>query len=333
MLGRHGSPTEASMEDAELLLSFVNAVKGPAHQFTAPLAAPVIPAVPDVLAPSPVAILEPVPVETTLAIPPKHEEHSPQAPPPAELCVTENIHEASAEVQTMPTSLVDEAPTEDQDISTIQAFPAVEESKDDLKGSMEQKTRVYKGWPKGKPRGPRQTPYAKRGTKGSSKRSPQEGGHGQGSLSGSAGSPAPSGVDGEADDNELPEGMSLENYQQVSIDGDEQVTGTLADEIRNRMAGVASDTATDLSEKSKSNAKDKSDDICAACQNARTSDLLNFWISCNGCKSWFHHTCVGFKTEREVKDVDKFYCKECEQRFGPTTCKPGDRLSALVAVC
>ena len=63
------------------------------------------------------------------------------------------------------------------------------------------------------------------------------------------------------------------------------------------------------------------DDLCASCGNVRTSDLHDFWISCNGCKSWFHHTCVGFKTEREVKDVDKFYCKSCEPRFGSTTCE------------
>jgi len=320
------------MEDAELLLSFVNAVKGPAHQFAAPLAAPVIPAVPVAPAP-PVVEPEAVQVETTIAIPtpPKIEEHSPQAPPPPGLDMDGNTYEAHADVQVM--SSVNGLPMDDQDLSTFQPFPALEESKDDLKGSIEQKTRVYKGWPKGKPRGPRQTPYAKRGTKGSSKRSPQEGGHGQGSLSGSAGSPALSGVDGEVDDNELPEGMSLEVDQRISADGDEQMTGTLADELRDRMSGLAPDTTTDIPEKPKASTKDKSDDICAACQNARTSDLLNFWISCNGCKSWFHHTCVGFKTEREVKDVDKFYCKECEQRFGPTTCKPGDRLSALVAVC
>lgn len=322
------------MEDAELLLGFVNAVKGPTHHFAAPLAAPAIPIAPTMPPQPPATEEQPAQVETETILPPKIEEQSPQAPSPAELGTSTTIDGPPGDIQTLPIPMGDALPIDEQELALAsQPFPNAEDSKDDLKGSIEQKTRVYKGWPKGKPRGPRQTPYAKRGTKGSTKRSPQEGGHGQGSLSGSAGSPAPSGVDGEADDTELPEGMSLENNQQASIDGDEQTTGTLADEIRNRMAQMAPEVAPDVPDKAKPSNKDKSDDICAACQNARTSDLLNFWISCNGCKSWFHHTCVGFKTEREVKDVDKFYCKECEQRFGPTTCKPGDRLSALVAVC
>ena len=322
------------MEDAELLLGFVNAVKGPAHSFAVPLAAHAIPAATVAPAPSTAIEQERIQSENDTSIPPKIEEHSPQAlPPVAELEAPHSSRDAQSGMQIDPRPVTDGLFMDDQDTVAAQPFPAMEESKDDLKGLIEQKTRVYKGWPKGKPRGPRQTPYAKRGSKGSTKRSPQEGSQCQGSLSGSAGSPAPSGVDGEADDNELPEGMSLGNDQQISVVGEEQMTGTLADEIRNRMAQLAPDIGTEVLNKGKPSVKDKSDDICAACQNSRTNDLLNFWISCNGCKSWFHHICVGFKTERDVKDVDKFYCKECEQRFGPTTCKSGDRLSALVAVC
>lgn len=61
--------------------------------------------------------------------------------------------------------------------------------------------------------------------------------------------------------------------------------------------------------------------ICEACKLEQNSSngLQDFWIGCNGCKNWFHTTCVGFETERKVKDVDKFYCNSCEPRFGKTT--------------
>ena len=65
--------------------------------------------------------------------------------------------------------------------------------------------------------------------------------------------------------------------------------------------------------------------ICAACKFARNS--LNMdgeynatsWISCDACKDWFHFACAGFKTEREVRSVDKYRCKKCKPIHGATT--------------
>ncbi|KAI9725567.1 MAG: JmjC domain-containing histone demethylation protein 1 [Chrysothrix sp. TS-e1954] len=61
--------------------------------------------------------------------------------------------------------------------------------------------------------------------------------------------------------------------------------------------------------------------ICASCSMSRNTSngYQDLWISCNGCKSWFHTTCVGIDKERTVKDIDKFHCKSCEQSHGPTT--------------
>jgi F-box/leucine-rich repeat protein 10/11 len=63
---------------------------------------------------------------------------------------------------------------------------------------------------------------------------------------------------------------------------------------------------------------------CAGCAIAR--DLLNYngeakdeWISCNGCKQWFHYDCAGFKKAHEVRDVDKYFCPPCEPTHGKTT--------------
>ena len=65
--------------------------------------------------------------------------------------------------------------------------------------------------------------------------------------------------------------------------------------------------------------------ICGICHFARNSlaaDLdsdATSWISCDGCKRWFHFACAGFKSEREVRSVDKYSCRECKPTHGPTT--------------
>jgi F-box/leucine-rich repeat protein 10/11 len=43
------------------------------------------------------------------------------------------------------------------------------------------------------------------------------------------------------------------------------------------------------------------------------------WISCDGCKRWFHIVCAGFKNDREVRTVDKFICRRCRSVYGQTT--------------
>ncbi|KAL5337849.1 JmjC domain-containing histone demethylation protein 1 [Aspergillus crustosus] len=43
------------------------------------------------------------------------------------------------------------------------------------------------------------------------------------------------------------------------------------------------------------------------------------WISCDGCKRWFHIVCAGFKNDREIRTVDKFICKTCRPIHGQTT--------------
>ncbi|KAL9595827.1 MAG: hypothetical protein Q9219_006204 [cf. Caloplaca sp. 3 TL-2023] len=64
---------------------------------------------------------------------------------------------------------------------------------------------------------------------------------------------------------------------------------------------------------------------CAACKFTRNSMSVDTdcesssWISCDGCKSWFHFACAGFKNEREVRAVDKYRCRNCKAVYGPTT--------------
>ena len=65
------------------------------------------------------------------------------------------------------------------------------------------------------------------------------------------------------------------------------------------------------------------DTICAGCQTSRESNKLHSefdeWISCNGCKKWYHIDCAGFKKAHDVRDVDKYFCTACEAEHGKTT--------------
>ncbi|KAF7589097.1 JmjC domain-containing histone demethylation protein 1 [Aspergillus hancockii] len=63
---------------------------------------------------------------------------------------------------------------------------------------------------------------------------------------------------------------------------------------------------------------------CAACNLVRIpmdtgeqGDVT--WISCDGCKRWFHIVCAGFKNDREIRTVDKFICRGCRPIHGQTT--------------
>ena len=65
--------------------------------------------------------------------------------------------------------------------------------------------------------------------------------------------------------------------------------------------------------------------ICEACKfwknslNVDTETTATSWISCDGCKAWFHFACAGFKNEREVRSIDKYRCKKCKPIHGATT--------------
>lgn len=62
---------------------------------------------------------------------------------------------------------------------------------------------------------------------------------------------------------------------------------------------------------------------CSKCNfsSNATSREVQQWVQCNGCEQWFHFMCAGFKNERELRNVDKYHCDDCEDQYGPTTCK------------
>ncbi|KAK7180215.1 hypothetical protein DPSP01_012028 [Paraphaeosphaeria sporulosa] len=62
--------------------------------------------------------------------------------------------------------------------------------------------------------------------------------------------------------------------------------------------------------------------ICSGCGSSDSETMIGDgeqWIRCDGCKGWHHYVCAGFQSEREVRDVDKFYCERCQPKFGKTT--------------
>lgn len=71
--------------------------------------------------------------------------------------------------------------------------------------------------------------------------------------------------------------------------------------------------------------------ICAGCNSVPGTSTADDqqWISCNGCKAWFHCACAGFTTEREVRSIAKFFCADCKPKHGPTTCESISYLQSL----
>ena len=75
---------------------------------------------------------------------------------------------------------------------------------------------------------------------------------------------------------------------------------------------------------------DESDEMssnrCAGCSLLQSpvgleaeGEMLS-WISCDGCKGWFHAACTDM-TDIQIKTVDRYSCKNCVKKCGPTTCK------------
>lgn len=67
--------------------------------------------------------------------------------------------------------------------------------------------------------------------------------------------------------------------------------------------------------------------ICASCKSSESVVKVGDgeqWIGCDGCKEWYHYPCAGFNSEREVREVNKFYCEPCRPKFGETTSRSTD---------
>ena len=174
-----------------------------------------------------------------------------------------------------------------------------------------------RGWPKGKPRGPksRKTVADKAATKRAAARKKSVGGKG-----GKTNKPR----------------AELESFPAPAVrrkswsGGDSSAGSAVHDHLslaasRSRSVPVEIPMIIRPSPPSKPGRQKptlRADTICAGCETTRqTTNLhgeLDEWISCNGCRNWFHVDCAGFKMH-EVRDVDKFFCAACETTHGKTT--------------
>lgn len=166
------------------------------------------------------------------------------------------------------------------------------------------KPKQKRGWPKGKPRGPRKSTGTVKPRPSSAKRLRKS------TLGGRASS-----VDADSRP-PAPRRKSEADYTITFSD--------LAGEPISRASSVPADFNYVVPSKKpgrKALPKVTQDTVCAECQNSRDSPHAEHeqWISCNGCKEWVHSHCAGFQNEREVRDVDKFFCKTCEPKHGATT--------------
>ena len=69
---------------------------------------------------------------------------------------------------------------------------------------------------------------------------------------------------------------------------------------------------------------------CASCHwapNSISEDKVD-WLQCNGCQSWYHFACAGFAA-KDIRRIDKFYCRSCKGKFGNTTCTIPSNLTLL----
>lgn len=180
----------------------------------------------------------------------------------------------------------------------------------------EKKPRVYRGWPKGKPRGPRKdTGEGKKAKRISTKRTSTTSKPASGHVEDTSSSP-----DSPLTPDEILKrprrrshsGTTIANSFGISPSANTTRSRSVPPEIRMLLRPIPAAAVKP---------KAVAENICASCDQTknRANGTLDFWINCNGCNRWFHTSCAGFESERKVKEVDKYFCKECEPKHGPTT--------------
>ena len=131
-------------------------------------------------------------------------------------------------------------------------------------------------------------------------------------------------LDGEA----LPSLEHISNGRDSALEMSYDASQTHADspkyEAQDAMP-VSSPTQVNANGLNSSDAVSTSHAVCAACRFSKNSLSIDSegnatsWINCDGCKSWFHFACAGFKNEREVRSIDKYRCKKCKPIHGATS--------------
>jgi F-box/leucine-rich repeat protein 10/11 len=210
--------------------------------------------------------------------------------------------------------------------------------------SEEKKPKKHQGWPKGKPRGPRNASATDRKKKTLPRpedvpatvimnQPTSEQLHSPQSPPKAPVAPLQNDLDLIAALQQTPSAPVLQSrrlsFSETSPPG-EQSSHDISASARaqsvpvqtNTIASAATDEASSMGMGKKCDLPQVT--ICAGCHSTDSATSIGDgeqWISCDGCKEWFHYACAGFKSQREVRAIDKFYCEGCKPKFGNTTSK------------
>jgi F-box/leucine-rich repeat protein 10/11 len=196
------------------------------------------------------------------------------------------------------------------------------------------KPKKNQGWPKGRSRGPRHGPSSGRRKKST----PRPKGtaynvvfEAPGQLQSPQSLPAEQQdiYTKDADSNSAGNMSGLENAFRARRHSDSNVPPAISVEspafVRSKSVPLdANMVIVSLAKKASQPSNDlvEPDTICAGCNSSESDTRIGDgeqWIRCDGCKEWYHFVCAGFRSEREVRDVDRFYCAPCKPKFGDTT--------------
>jgi F-box/leucine-rich repeat protein 10/11 len=290
---------------------------------------------------------------TPAELPPQQtrQTHEPSSPHPAAAHISSPTHQRKQDALDLNPPPQAQATEEPEAASASQTQTPPEDAASTASQTLvpeagpaeEPKSKKQQGWPKGKSRGPRSTPST-----GKRKRSTPKPKTGS-SSSTSAG----------PDQLQSPQSLAAEQPVPMASNGaypvQNAVQQPLLSNMQNRRHSFSSThpqnsngavvpaflrarsvplggapvatTAIDDLRPAKKAAAEQPDLICAACKHSESEIKVGDgeqWIGCDGCKEWYHYACAGFSSEREVRDVNKFYCDPCRPKFGETTSRSTD---------
>jgi F-box/leucine-rich repeat protein 10/11 len=202
------------------------------------------------------------------------------------------------------------------------------------------KPKKHQGWPKGKPRGPRNTPTTSKRKKAAPKSKAASSASAKATTD-SVQSPLGNGVATSAnastsssanvtppyDQPAGPRRHSFSNSFLVLPTTDVPSNAVRAQSVPLQTFPSTAPPAAEPRRRAKAQQNAEPDLICASCKSSDSEVKVGDgeqWIGCDGCKEWYHYACAGFNSEREVRDVNKFYCEPCRPKFGQTTSRSTD---------
>ncbi|KAL2355146.1 hypothetical protein BJ546DRAFT_841564 [Cryomyces antarcticus] len=219
------------------------------------------------------------------------------------------------------------APTQTQTPPDLDSIAPVTMVDKDESTVPPKKTRVYNGWPKGKPRGVQKRALTKRKTI-KNKTVASSNGPDAVSIPPDTFAQLPSPKDSNergSSEGRIPSGSEAsEASTRPPVPRQDHILRSRrysVEELPPRNRPVQSTNASRSSSVPLSNLMTIRGTVCAGCKfSSNTLDSEGEkWISCNGCKKWYHFACAGFRNEREVRNVDKFFCRPCKPGHGATT--------------